>query len=99
MVGPAAGSEDDFVEVQVAEWRDGAPVTPAQKTRPVSLGFETTRPTAIQLDIRPIVAEWNGGGAMVLTLGKLSADCWGEPQVVALDTGGQIYCTLHLVTE
>lgn len=97
--GPAADSQDDFVEVQVAEWRDEAPVVPAQKARPVTLGFETNRPVEIRLDIRPILADWTGGGALDLVLGKLSADCWGEPQVAPLEPGQQGFCRLHIVTE
>lgn len=98
LAGPPAGSEEDFVEVQVAQWQDGAPVIPADKARLISLGVERARATAIQLDLRPIVESWSGG-TLDLVLGKLSEDCWGEPQVAALDAGDGIFCVLHLVTE
>jgi len=99
MAGSGVDSEDDFVEVQVAEWRAGEPVIPAQKARPVSLGFEATRPATIQLDIRPILADWSGGEPLDLVLGKLSEDCWGDPQITALDAGAGVLCVLNLVTE
>ncbi|MBM4118608.1 hypothetical protein FJ251_12905 [bacterium] len=99
VAGPAAGSQDDFVEVQVAEWRDGAPVVPAQKVRPITLGFETNRPVEIHLDLRPILADWTGGASLDLAVGKLTGDCWGDPQVAPLEPGQQGFCKLHLVTE
>ena len=99
VAGPAAGSQDDFVEVQVAEWRDGVPVVPAQKARPITLGFETNRPVEIHLDLRPVLANWAGGATLDLAVGKLTADCWGDPQVVSLEPGQQGFCRLHLVTE
>jgi hypothetical protein len=88
-------AEDGFLELEVAEWLDGAPVLPSRKERYVSEAVPASEASTLRLDLTPILCEALAAerDEVTLAIGDISGSALGSLTVLAdaqTDVWGEI---------